>query len=293
MHQRMEFPPAVVVGVEEEGLEEEQQDVREKRRGEHAHQVVRELRIQDDEHERQERSERRGQRERDGEELRELVGEPVVSHIPGLVADRLDDEREDRDGEDERREQQVQLRDRPDRDAAPDDGKPSGRRPPRRACPSAWPCSRASSFSPARLSDADGRGLGSLLSLAHCRRRGPQWPREHHECGDSTEKDQQSAVHQGVHHHASLIGCRRPRASRRPCRGPCGCIDNGERKGSPCPCTTRPRGTGRPRSRGSVRLYPRCRTRSGACVTKGERSGPMARTPRRQTVSRAASPEME
>ena len=48
--------------------------------------------------------------------------EPVISHIPRLVADRLDDEREDRNGEHERREQQVQLRDRPDRDAAADDG---------------------------------------------------------------------------------------------------------------------------------------------------------------------------
>ena len=48
--------------------------------------------------------------------------EPVVSRISGLVADRLDDEREDRDGQDERREQQVELRDRPDGHAAPDDG---------------------------------------------------------------------------------------------------------------------------------------------------------------------------
>ena len=43
--------------------------------------------------------------------------------ISGLVADRLDDEREDRDGKDERREQQVELRDRPDGHAAPDDRK--------------------------------------------------------------------------------------------------------------------------------------------------------------------------
>ena len=121
MHQRMELPPAVVVGVEEEGLGEEEQHVRKKRGGEHAHQVVRELRIQDDEHERQERAEGRGEREGDREQLRELVREPVVSHISGLVADRLDDEREDRDGKDERREQQVELRDRPDGDAASDD----------------------------------------------------------------------------------------------------------------------------------------------------------------------------
>ena len=53
------------------------------------------------------------------------MSEPVVSRISGLVADRLDDEREDRDGQDERREQQVQLRDRPDGDAASDDGESS------------------------------------------------------------------------------------------------------------------------------------------------------------------------
>ena len=149
MHQGMELPPAVVVGVEEEGLEEEEQHVREKGRGEHAHQVVRELRIQNDEHERQERAEGCGEREGGGEQLRELVREPVVSQISGLVADHLDDEREDRDGKDERRKQQVELRDRPDGHAAPDDGKgavlglrvgrclglASPRRPPRRPVP--------------------------------------------------------------------------------------------------------------------------------------------------------------
>ena len=124
MHQGMELPPAVIVGVEEEGFREEEQDVREEGGREHAHQVVRELRIQDDEHERQERSEGRGEREGHGEELRELVREPVVSQISRLVADRLDDEREDRDGKDERRKQQVKLRDRPDGHAASDDGKP-------------------------------------------------------------------------------------------------------------------------------------------------------------------------
>ena len=123
MHERMKLPPAVIVGVEEEGFREEEQDVREEGRREHAHQVVRELRIQDDEHERQRRSEGRGEGEGDGEELRELVREPVVSRISGLVADRLDDEREDGDGQDERREQQVQLRDHPDGHAAADEGK--------------------------------------------------------------------------------------------------------------------------------------------------------------------------
>ena len=50
--------------------------------------------------------------------------EPVVPEIPGLVADRLDDEREDGDGEDEGCEEQVQLGDHPDRDAAADDREP-------------------------------------------------------------------------------------------------------------------------------------------------------------------------
>ena len=125
MHQGMELPPAVVIGVEEERLEEEEQDVGKKGRGEHAHHVVGELRIQDDEHERQERAERRGERERDREQLRELVREPVVAQISGLVADDLDDEGEDRNRQNEGREQQVELGDRPDRHAAPDDGKGS------------------------------------------------------------------------------------------------------------------------------------------------------------------------
>src|SRR6266849_1724001 len=137
----MELPPAVIVGVEEEGFEEEVQDVWVKGGGEHAHEVVRELRIQNDQHERQGRSEGRGEGEGDGEELRELVREPVVPQISGLVADRLDDEREDGDGKNERREQQVKLRDHPYRHAASDEDSASVAAPARRrssphvACP--------------------------------------------------------------------------------------------------------------------------------------------------------------
>ena len=83
-------------------------------------------------------AEGRGEREGHRQQLRELVREPVVSHVSRLVADRLDDQREDRDREHERREQQVQLRDRPDRHAAADDGEPAGTRPPRRASPGAF-----------------------------------------------------------------------------------------------------------------------------------------------------------
>ena len=212
MHQGMELPPAVVVGVEEKGLEEEQQDVREKGRGEHAHQVVRELRIQDDEHERQGRSEGRGEREGDGEELRELVREPVVSQISGLVADRLDDEREDGDGKDERREQQVQLRDHPDGDAAPDDGNRPvlgllvgllaralfcrvGFSP---ACPAAG----------GRLARSRTGGGGSLNSRRRPR-PSSRLPANITRRGDGTEKDQQFAVRHGIRHSMAATGATR------------------------------------------------------------------------------------
>ena len=197
----MELPPAVVVGVEEEGFGEEEQDVREEGRGEHAHQVVRELRIQDDEHERQERAEGRGEREGHREELRELVREPVVSQISGLVADRLDDEREDRDGKDERREQQVELRDRPDGHAASDDGErpvlglhvglrlglASPRRPSRRPVPPRAASGRRSRQGPGKAPCTRGSSASTtILTVAA----------EHHEAGDGTENEQQLAVHQ-------------------------------------------------------------------------------------------------
>ena len=172
MYQGMEFPPAVIVGVEEEGLEEEEQDVREKRGGEHAHQVVRELRIQNDEHERQERPEGRREREGDREELRELVREPVVSQISRLVADHLDDEREEWNGKDERREQQVELRDHPDGDAAPDDRKGPVLAPPRRVLPGPSP-PRRPSRRPVPPCGALRRRLRQELGTAPCTRGSP------------------------------------------------------------------------------------------------------------------------
>ena len=207
MDQGTELPPAVVVGVEEEGLGEEEPDVGQERRGEHAHHVVRELRIQDDEHERQRRAERRGERERHREQLGELVREPVVAQVPGLVADRLDDEREDGDGEDERREQQVQLRDHPDGDPAPDPGNGPGTAPPRRA--SSGPARpRAASRRPAsavavppgRAAWASRRRSGGRLQghAARQRRGHRDRPREHRESGDGTEQDQQRAVRHGA-----------------------------------------------------------------------------------------------
>ena len=213
----MELPPAVVIGVEEERLEEEEQHVREKRRREHAHQVVGELRVQRDEHEREERAEGRGERERDREELRELVGEPVVSLVTRLVADRLDQNREDRDGKDERREQEVELRHRPDGHAAPDDGEAPvlgldvrlcpGRR--FRCCSLGFQSRRAR-----RRVDDRGRSPVRLLVLAVRQERRDQHDAgEHHQTGDGTEHEQQFAVRYAVHPAASISGC--PRACRR------------------------------------------------------------------------------
>ena len=213
----MELPPAVIVGVEEGGLEEEEQHVREKRGGEHAHQVVRELRIESDEHERQERAEGRGEREGDGEELRELVREPVVSQISGLVADRLDDERENGNGQDERGEQQVELRDRPDGDAAPDHGEPPvlglrvGRRPRLRRRVGLL---SDQSLRAGRGVNSRGRSAVRLLVLAVCQERGDDHDTgEHHDAGDGTKNEQQFAVHRAVHqavrHGASLTWCSR------------------------------------------------------------------------------------
>ena len=218
MNQGMELPPAVVIGVEEEGLGEEQQHVREKRGREHAHQVVRELRIERDEHERQERPEGRGEREGDREELRELVCEPVVSRVSGLVADHLDDDGEERNGKDEGREQQVKLRDRPDGHAAPDDGKGpilgflvDLRLVPRlRVGPLVSQSRRAG-----RCVDGRGRSPVRVLVLAaHQLRRRPHHCAEHHEGGDGAQNELQFAVLRevldAVGHVASLTWC--PRA---------------------------------------------------------------------------------
>ena len=205
MNQGMELPPAVVVGVEEEGLGEEEQHVREKGGGEHAHQVVRELRIQNDEHERQERPEGRGEREGDGEQLRELVREPVVSQISGLVADHLDDEREDRDGKDERREQQVELRDRPDGHAAPDDrkGPVLGLRVGRclglglRVGLSRRPVPAARGVA---STVAAGARYGSLYSRFISCDAIHTTAANITQAGDGTENEQHFAVHRAVHH---------------------------------------------------------------------------------------------
>ena len=157
-------------------------------------------------------SEGRGEREGDGEELRELVREPVVSQISGLVADRLDDEREDWDGKDEGREQEVELRDHPDGHAAPNDGKGPvlrllvGLRPglALRGCLLGGQSRGAGRW---RRRSRQEPGKAPCTPAAHQHRDHLDRPREHHECDDGTEKDQQFAVHHGVHY--VVHGCRR------------------------------------------------------------------------------------
>ena len=122
MDDRVKLPPAVVVAVEEARLEEEQQRVGEEGRREDLHQVVHEGRIEHDQQEGQEPAEARRERECSREQLGELVGERVVALVAGQVADQLDDERENRHGEHEGREHQVQLGDHPHRHPAADVG---------------------------------------------------------------------------------------------------------------------------------------------------------------------------
>ena len=219
MNPGMELPPAVIVGVEEEGLGEEEQHVREKRGREHAHQVVRELRIQRDEHEGQERAEGRGEREGDREEPRELVREPVVPQISGLVADDLDDECEERNGKDEGREQQVELRDRPDGHAAPNDGKgPVLRFLVDRRLGLRFRVGPLVNHACGTRRCVHGRRRGAvrLPVLAVRQERGNQHDRdEHHHAGDGTEHEQQFAVHCAVHPVVSFRGCSRARARAR------------------------------------------------------------------------------
>ncbi len=201
MHQGMELAPAVVVGVEEEGFREEEKDVREEGGREHAHQVVRELRIQDDEHERQRRAEGRGEREGHREQLRELVREPVVFLVSRLVADRLDDDREDRDGKDERRKQEVELRDHPDGDAAPNDGeRPVLRLLVGRRLGLFLRVGQLGGLSLRAGRGVDGRGRRAVrlpVLAAPKPRDHLDRPHEHDECGDGTEYDEQFAVHHG------------------------------------------------------------------------------------------------
>jgi hypothetical protein len=234
MHQRMEFPPAVVVGVEEERLEEEQPHVREKGRREHAHQVGSELRIQNDEHERQERAEGRGQREGDREQLRELVREPVVSPVFRLVADRLDDEREERNRQHERREQQMELCDRPDRDPAADDGEfPVLDLFVRLRAVSLLGVGPLGSQSVGAGSGVDGgrRNPVWLFVLAvHQVSRHLHGAAEHHDPENGTENEQHLAVHRDVHLGAPLTSRSPPSRGRRRLRSPPACAGDLERR---------------------------------------------------------------
>ena len=114
------LPPRVVVGVEERRLGEEQQHVGQEGRREDRHQVVGELRVQDDQHEGEHPAERRRQGEGRRQEAHELVGQAVVAHVLGAEADELDDQGEHRHRQDEGGEQELHLGDDPDRRPAAD-----------------------------------------------------------------------------------------------------------------------------------------------------------------------------
>jgi hypothetical protein len=155
---------------------------------------------------------RSGERERVREELRELVGEPVVSLVTRLVADRLDEHREDRHGKDEGREQEVELRNRPDGHAAPHDGEPSVLGLDVRRCAGGGFRGGSLGFQSRRARRRVGdRGRSSvrLLVLAVGQeRRDHHDADEHDQAGDGTEHEQQfavqSAIHYAVRHDISL-----------------------------------------------------------------------------------------
>ena len=131
--------------------------------------------------------------------------------IAGLVADDLDDEGEERNGKDEGREQQVELRDRPDGHTAPNDGKSPvlgllvdlclglRLRVDSLVC---------QSRGAGRWIHGRGRGAVRLLVLAVRQERGDQHNAgEYHHTGDGAEHEQQFAVHRAVRHAASLTWC--------------------------------------------------------------------------------------
>jgi hypothetical protein len=146
------------------------------------------------------------------EKLRELVREPVVSRISGLVADHLDDEREERNSQDEGREQEVQLRDCPDGHAAPDDGEGSvlglGVRRCLSRCFRRCPLGGQSVHARRRFDDRGGSAVRLLVLAVRQERGDHQDGAEHHQTGDGTEQEHhfavQRAVHQAVRHNASL-----------------------------------------------------------------------------------------
>jgi hypothetical protein len=120
--------PAVVPEVDREGLGEEQHGVDPVGREEDGRHVRPKLRVVADEEEQQQRAEEGGGGEGGERELDQLVREPVVLLVPRAPADDLDDDGEDRHAEDERGEIQVQLGDRPHREAGADPRKTTVRR---------------------------------------------------------------------------------------------------------------------------------------------------------------------
>jgi hypothetical protein len=128
---------------------------------------------------------------------------PVVSQVSGLVTDHLDDECEEWNGKDEGREQQMELRDRPDGHAAPDDGEGSVLGLDVLRCPSGRfrCCSLGGESLHARRGvNSRGRSAVRLGVLAVRQERGDDHDTgEHHDAGEGTKNEQQFAVHRAVH----------------------------------------------------------------------------------------------
>ena len=128
--------------------------------------------------------------------------QPVVPQISRLVADHLDDDREEWNGKDERREQEVELRNHPDGDAAPDDRKGTVLRLLVGFCPQLRlrvGLLGGLSLRAGHCVGGGGRSLVRLLVLAARQARGHlDDADEQHEDDEGTDKGQQFAVHRGV-----------------------------------------------------------------------------------------------
>ncbi len=112
--------PAVVVQVKQRALGKKQEGIDEHLEVEHAHHVAHEIRVEQEQREGQRAAEKRGDGIRRHADLHELVGHVVVARIAGLHPEPLDDQNEQRHGENEGGEEQVHLRNDPDHRTAAD-----------------------------------------------------------------------------------------------------------------------------------------------------------------------------
>ena len=106
--------PGAVVQVEGRRFQKEEYGVHVHRRREDAYEIVGEPGVQAKKRERKETAQCGCRGEGGGQELRELVRQAVIALVTGSPTDELDDDREDRNAQHERREQKVELCDEPD-----------------------------------------------------------------------------------------------------------------------------------------------------------------------------------